>query len=52
MVKEKIIVPETIDRAILFLGGKTFRNATRWLNQQVKRNIDRLPADFFVSEDG
>src|SRR5215471_16903462 len=57
MKKRSIIPSQKIDRAILFLRKKRvmldadlatiFGTTTKHINQQVKRNIDRFPQDFF-----
>ena len=56
MVKKAIIPEEKIDRAILYIRGKkvmldadlamVFGTSTKRINERVKRNIDRFPADF------
>jgi hypothetical protein len=56
MAKRIIVPEEKIDRAILFLRSKrvmldadlalVFGTTTKRLNERVKRNIDRFPADF------
>lgn len=56
MAKKTLIPAEKIDRAILFVRGKRFMldadlalvfgTTTKRLNERVKRNIGRFPADF------
>jgi hypothetical protein len=56
MAKKALVPAEKIDRAILFLRNKrvmldadlalVFGTTTKKLNQQVKRNLGRFPADF------
>jgi hypothetical protein len=56
MAKKALVPAEKIDRAILFLRNKrvmldadlalVFGTTAKKLNQQVKRNLDRFPADF------
>ena len=56
MARRTIVPAEKIDRAILFLRSKkvmldadlalVFGTTTKRLNERVKRNVDRFPADF------
>ena len=56
MAKKTIVPAEKIDRAILFLRSKRvmldadlaviFGTSTKRINERVKRNFDRFPADF------
>ena len=56
MTKRPLVPAEKIDRAILFLRSKrvmldadlavVFGTSTKRINERVKRNLDRFPADF------